>query len=175
MAERDRGLRHRLEKYKYLWHVVVALIAGGLLIFVATRVKEHETSHDVLNEFGIAIVIAAIVTLMYETYAREVLASETMTRVVETVMGDLFDTQLWDEMRTQLLRKTAVRRAFSVTARIERDPALPPTPGGTLALNLLSSPCSARKNRKGARVPLSRRLHARRCVQSSAFHTYRSG
>lgn len=121
----DSNLRERLEKYKYVTHVVVAMTVGLALIFSATRVKEHETTHDLLNEFGIAIVIAAIVTLMYETYAREVLASETMTRVVAAVMGDLFDTQLWDELRRQLIEKTAVRKELSVTARLERDPALP--------------------------------------------------
>lgn len=62
---------------------------------------------------------------MYETYAREVLAGETMTKVVEAVMGDLFDTQLWDELRRQLLGKTDVRRELSVTARLERESGLP--------------------------------------------------
>lgn len=120
------NLPERLQKYRYLTHVIVALGAGVGLIYAASRVKQHDTAHDVLNEFGIAIVIAAIVTLMYETYAREVLASETMAKVVETVMGDMFDTQLWEEMRTQLLRRTAVRRGFSMRIRLERDAALKP-------------------------------------------------
>lgn len=122
----DKGLRDRLRKYKYLTHVAVGIVAGIALIFMATRFKHHDTTHDVLNEFGIAIVIAAIVTLMYETYAREVLTTETMSKVLESVMGDMFDTQLWDELRKQLLDQKAVRRAFSVRVSLERDARLAP-------------------------------------------------
>jgi hypothetical protein len=118
------GLRERLQKYKYVTHTIVAMVAGLALIYAAARFRAHPMAHDVLNEFGIGIVIAAIVTLMYETYAREVLASETMSKVVASVMGDMFDTQLWDEMRLQLLRKTAVRRGFSVRIALERDDRL---------------------------------------------------
>jgi len=115
----------KFQKLKYLIQVVIALIFGIGLMYGAARWKEHPVSHDVINELGVAIVIAAMVTLMYETYAREVLARETMARIIESVMGDMFDTQLWEEMRKQLLRRTAVRRAFSVRLRIERDPHLP--------------------------------------------------
>src|SRR5947208_920159 len=108
------GVRERFQKYRYVTHTIIAMVVGLGLIYGAARSKGHQTRHDVLNEFGIAVVIAAIVTLMYETYAREVLAGETMSRVVESVMGDVFDTQLWKEMQAQLLHKTAVRRAFSV-------------------------------------------------------------
>jgi hypothetical protein len=94
-------------------------------MYWAARIKQHSISHDVLNELGIAIVIAAMVTLMYETYAREVLAKETLTRIVDSVMGDMFDTQLWDEIKKQLVRRTAVRRGLAVRLRLERDPSLP--------------------------------------------------
>ena len=118
-------VREKFQKYKYITQVVIALIFGVGLMYSAARVKDHPVSHDVLNELGIAIVIAAMVTLMYETYAREVLARETMVRIIESIMGDMFDTQLWEEMRKQLLRRTAVRRAFSVRLRVERDERLP--------------------------------------------------
>ena len=119
------SLRERIFKYKYLVHVVVALLSGGTLIYLATIFANHPRTHNVLNELGIAIVIASIVTLMYETYAREVLAQETMSRVIETVMGDMFDAQLWEEMRRQLLQKTAVRRECIVRVRMEPNPQLP--------------------------------------------------
>ena len=115
----------RVEKYKYFVHVAAALVAGLALIYLATRFEMHKTTHDVLREFGIAIVIAGIVTLMYETYAREVLARETMSKVVESVMGDMFDAQLWEEMRRQLLQKTAVRRECIVRMSLEPNGDLP--------------------------------------------------
>lgn len=116
--------RERLEGYKYVIQGVVAIALGVGLIYAAARFKAHDTTHDVLNEFGIAIVIAAVVTLMYETYARKALASESMTKVFEVVMGDVFDNRLWAEMRTQLLEKAAIRRAFSVRISLEPDSRL---------------------------------------------------
>jgi hypothetical protein len=116
----------RFQKYKYIVQVVIALLFGIGIIYGAAFIKDHPISHDVASELGIAIVIAALVTLMYETYAREVLARETMARIVESVMGDMFDTELWVEMRKQLVRRTAVRREFSVRLRVERDERLPP-------------------------------------------------
>jgi len=74
---------------------------------------------------GIAIIVAAVVTVAYETYAREVLAQETMEKVLETVMGDMFDGQLWVELRSQLLQKKAIRRGFCIRLRIDTDPQLP--------------------------------------------------
>lgn len=117
-------LRERVFKYKYLMHVIYAMVVGVTLIYLATVFRAHSRTHDVLNEFGIAIVIASIVTLMYETYAREVLAQETMSKVIETVMGDMFDAQLWEEMRRQLLQKTAVRRECIVRVRLEENAQL---------------------------------------------------
>lgn len=117
--------REKFQKFKYIIQVVVALIFGVGLMYSAARIKEHPVSHAVLNELGIAIVIAAMVTLMYETYAREVLARETLTRIVDSVMGDMFDTQLWEETKKQLVRRTAVRRGLAVRLRLERDARLP--------------------------------------------------
>lgn len=122
----DTTLLHRLHRYKYLSHVVVALIAGAGFIYAASRYTEHATTHNILNELGIAIVIASIVTLMYETYAREVLAQETMSTVISTVMAGMFDPELWEELRQQLLNKTAVRRECIVRLRLEPHDKLPP-------------------------------------------------
>jgi hypothetical protein len=116
--------REKLEKYKYILQGLAAITLGVALIYAAARFKQHETTHDVLNEFGIAIVIAAVVTLMYETYARKALASESMTKVFEVIMKDVFDNRLWTEMREQLLEKAAIRRAFSVRISLEEDSRL---------------------------------------------------
>lgn len=113
--------REKLAKYKYVLQGLGAIALGVGLIYAAARFKAHDTTHDVLNEFGIAIVIAAIVTLLYETYARKALASESMTKVFEVIMGDIFDNRLWTEMRTQLLEKPAIRRGFSVRISVEQD------------------------------------------------------
>lgn len=113
--------RERLAKYKYVLQLIGAVCLGLLFIYGAAVFQEHERTHDVLNEFGIAIVIAAVVTFTYETYARKALASESMTKVFEVVMGDVFDNRLWAEMRTQLLQKAAIRRAFSVRISLEKD------------------------------------------------------
>ena len=113
--------RQKLETYRYVIHGVIAIATGVALIYAAARFKKHDTTHDVLNEFGIAIVIAAIVTLLYETYARKALATETVTKMFEVVMGDVFDNRLWKEMQEQLLQKPAIRRGFSVRISLEEQ------------------------------------------------------
>lgn len=110
-----------VQRYKYLVHVVAALVFGVALILISIQVKQVPIASDVLDELGVATIVAAIVTLMYETYAREVLTQETMTKILETIMGDMFDGKLWEELRSQLLKKVAVRRAFAIRISLERD------------------------------------------------------
>jgi hypothetical protein len=114
-----------VQKYKYLIHVVAAFVFGLALILISVRWTEQSTLHDVLDELGVATIVAAVVTLMYETYAREVFTHETTKHMLETVMGDMFDNKLWDELRWQLLEKEAIRRAFTVRISLSRDPQLP--------------------------------------------------
>lgn len=119
--ERPEIYRETLETYRYVIQGVAAILVGIGFIYAAARFKAHDTTHDVLNEFGIAIVIAAIVTLLYETYARKALANESITKMFEVVMGDVFDNRLWKEMQEQLLQKPAIRRAFSVRISLEES------------------------------------------------------
>jgi hypothetical protein len=113
-------------KYKYLVHVFLAVTAGVVMITAASQVPAGSgIAKEILDELGVAVIVAALVTLMYETYAREVLSQETMTHVLEAVIGDMFDSELWSELRNQLLNKPAVRRGFSVRIRLERDASLP--------------------------------------------------
>lgn len=123
MSKRDLLLRFR--KYKYLVHVFLAMVAGVVLIVASTTVTGHRIYHALLDEFGVAIIVAGLVTLLYETYAREVLFDETGAGVLAAIMGDLFDTELWGALREQLLSKKAVRRGFSVRISLTRDPELP--------------------------------------------------
>jgi|ERR1051325_452202 hypothetical protein len=119
--KRPETYQEQLEAYRYVIQGIAAIIVGIALIYAAARFKAHETSHDVLNEFGIAIVIAATVTLLYETYARKALAIESLSKMFQIVMGDMFDNRLWKETQAQLLQKTAIRRGFSVRIALEES------------------------------------------------------
>jgi len=110
-----------------IWASTAGAIIVGLSLrnLAASRLKEG-LWHDVVNELGIALVIAAVVTLLYEFYARQTYSFETVQQVLRTIMGDMFDTQLWEEMKAELLSKSAMRRAFRVELRVERRKDLPP-------------------------------------------------
>jgi hypothetical protein len=80
---------------------------------------------ELMRDAGIAFIIAAVVTLTYEAYARQRSAAETVEDLLGKVIGDIVDPKTWDEVRGQILDRAAIRRAMTVRIRLERRDGVP--------------------------------------------------
>jgi hypothetical protein len=77
-----------------------------------------------VRDVGMAFLIAAIVTEIYERYAREAAAAESAEQIVSKLISDIVDPGVWRELREQILEKVAIRQ--STTVQLKLGPAISP-------------------------------------------------
>lgn len=113
----------RVNKYRYVL-VIIAAVGIGLAIRFGARIWMDGEWRDIGSDLGMAVIVGAVVTLLYEANARAEFTGQTIAHVLKTVMGDLFATDLWEELRRQLLERRAIRRQFSVRFSLSRPDGL---------------------------------------------------
>lgn len=112
-----------MKKYLETWKSTILVAAvGAFFIFLGTSPEwlGKYSAGKWLSEVGIACLIAAIVTYLYERQARERFATDTVEDVLTKVMGDIVNPGIWREMREQILEKVAVREKATVRFRLYR-------------------------------------------------------
>ena len=105
------GLRFRLS----IRTTITALI--GIILFFIYELLPEPLNH-LVRDIGMAFLIAAIVTEIYERYAREAAASESAEEIVGKLVSDILDRGVWRELREQIVEKVAVRKATRVELRL---------------------------------------------------------
>lgn len=115
-----KPLREKLQAPRVrLWvRTVLVFLLGLACLFLYDLENIGDTWRHVLRDLGIALLIGALVTFIYERYARERAAAETIEQVLERVIGDLIDTQTWREIREQILEKRAIRKGTQIRLRL---------------------------------------------------------
>lgn len=112
-----------MHKWRY---TLVIFLFGVLLIVVGNKFSSAlDTNASWVREVGIAFAVAALVTFVYESKARDDFADATFQHVLERVMGDVIDTKLWEEMKEQILEKQAIRKQTNVTFAVQRPEDFP--------------------------------------------------
>src|SRR5437868_1385177 len=105
-----KALGYRLASSRWhfrIWTFVVFVAGIGLIAFQSSM--PAEVLKEVSRDLGIAFVTAGAVTLIYERYARERAAAESVDDVLAKIIGDVVDERLWRELRDQILSKDAIR------------------------------------------------------------------
>lgn len=119
----------RMKVKAQLWFMsAFVLLAGFVVIYAANNVPAGWfppwLPARFVGEIGTALVIAAVVTIVYEAQAREEFARATVGDTIEKMMGDIVSPGVWNEMREQLLKKVAVRKHMNVRFSVLRPPQL---------------------------------------------------
>lgn len=121
---REHTRRHLPLSEKYMLRASVRMRALNVGILVAGLVMLSGQSllrnpfAEIVRDAGIALLIAAIVTMTYEAYARERFAVETLEELLGKLIGDIVERRTWDEIRQQILEKTAIRRETAVHLKL---------------------------------------------------------
>lgn len=117
------GYRLASSQWRFRAWTFVVFALGIVLIAVQSCIPV-EVLKEVSRDLGIAFVTAGAVTLIYERYARERAAAESVDDVLAKIIGDVVDERLWRELRDQILSKDAIRRNMSVRLWLEPDAGL---------------------------------------------------
>ena len=107
-----------------LWIIIgiLALVGAATIVGVGAIGEEWMVLHHVIRDIGIAIIVAAIITAVYETYARIRFELLLMTSFLGAVIADWSRQDIWNALKSQIIEKPVVRENFRVAVRLERDP-----------------------------------------------------
>ena len=130
MTDLPEDVRQRLisirtrKAARQMWLTNAAAFVVAVFGFIGSRLAE-EPWNEISRDIGMAFGIAAIVTITYEGYARQRAAAETMEDLLGKIVDDIVETRTWEEMRQQILEKTAVRRSMTMQMSLRNDATLP--------------------------------------------------
>ena len=103
--------------------VVVGILGiGGIIL--ASKVDEARIWHHLLRDLGIAFVVAAVVSVTYEFLTRTTLDHAKIEGVLRTVLASNIPNDAWEQVNTEMLQKSVIRRDFEIRLRLRSDPNL---------------------------------------------------
>jgi hypothetical protein len=104
----------------------VALLLGiGILSFIRPQFEPHSLGYEIARDIGIAFLVAAIVTLIYEFYSRTRFDLERMEGILDTVLGSNIPPDVWEEIKNKVIQRTMIRRDVVVRLKIQHHPQSP--------------------------------------------------
>lgn len=91
-----------------IWLVLLGL-AGGGIILLATRVDEKAVWHHLVRDVGIATIVSALVTGIYEAYLRARVDIHKISSVLSTVAGSNVPPRVWQNIQAEILSRRMIR------------------------------------------------------------------
>lgn len=99
----------------------IAALAGTVILWIASaNFQRHTLRYEISRDIGIAFLVAAIVTLIYETYSRTRFDLERMEGILDTVLGSNIPTDVWEEVKNKIIQRTVIRRDAIVRLKVHR-------------------------------------------------------
>jgi len=103
--------------------VLIACVIGVLILLLAYFFKSKEWKFwgELTRDIGIAFVVAAVVSAVYEYSTRSIAEHETLLDTINRAMKAVVPGNVWDEVRTEILHRRALRRNVRIDMKITRD------------------------------------------------------
>lgn len=102
-----------------MWVLNAVLFGLGLILLWRYHLLISPFA-EIARDFGLALLIATVSATTYEIYARERLRVETLEDLLGKLIGDIVESQTWNEIREQILEKKAIRRNTQVHLKLRR-------------------------------------------------------
>ena len=102
-------------------------VLGVVGIIVASKIKASRIWHHLLRDLGIALVVAAVVSVTYEFLTRATLDHAKIEGVLKTVLASNIPNDAWEQVNTEILQKNVIRRDFQIRLKLRSDPNLAST------------------------------------------------
>lgn len=121
---------------KLLWFLIAGLLLLGSA-FIATSKEIHQPIlYHLIRDIGIAILVGAIITIVYETYARVRFEMMLMNSFLGAVIADWSRQDIWNALKSQIIEKTVIRENFRLAICLQSDKRLLP---GQMLLKMQAS------------------------------------
>jgi hypothetical protein len=109
---------------RFLVAIVGALFITGILALALSNVyKKHELAAHLIRDFGIACVISALVTILYEAYVRYRFDIAKIDTLLNTVYGSSIPLEVWQNIRDTLLSRNVLREDAAFHLRVKLHPS----------------------------------------------------
>lgn len=87
------------------------IIVGGINAY---QVHDYSIWREIIRDIGIACLVAAVITFIFELHARSRSDLETITGVLNMTMGDVVRPDIWTEVKAQIIQSRVVREKMEV-------------------------------------------------------------
>src|SRR5947209_5240957 len=90
--------------------IFIGLIGVGLVLYAATQLPRETIRRDIVRDLGIALLIAAIVSIAYELNTRSILDVERLEGVLKTVLASNVPPNVWHQVNDEILQRHVIRK-----------------------------------------------------------------
>lgn len=114
------------------WFLSSLAVTVGILFLLGSRELDPRAKFDpfwpsILRDLGIALVIGGLVTVIYESHARRLAESDTISNVLEKVVGHDVGADVWKGVMKQIfVGRPRMRRNARIYLRFDPAIAMPP-------------------------------------------------
>jgi hypothetical protein len=107
-----------------LWVSVAIAAALGVGALVIAHRQKHAFVREIVRDLGIAFIVAAVVSAVYEYSTRNIEKHESDTKMINRIMSFFAPDVVWAEVRDQILRRGALRRNVQIELAVSRNKVL---------------------------------------------------
>jgi hypothetical protein len=109
-----------------VWLTVGIAVLGIVLLIISAKWSSGKVG-DVLRDIGIAFLVAAVVSSVYELHTRSILDLAKIEGVLKTVLASNIPEDAWEHVNSEILQRNVIRKNFVIRLRLRQDPDLPGT------------------------------------------------
>ncbi len=109
-----------------LWLISILTLLAGMGFLVAARTPSpfgwsHHTLAELVRDFGIALILAPVVTIIFEAGTRRSAKLEEMRDYINATMSSFVTKDIWKEIKDQVVLRNVTRRNVQITIRMSRE------------------------------------------------------
>lgn len=93
---------------------LIVLLGVALLATAARLIARESFWHEVVRDVGIAFVIAAVVSVTYETVARSRFFRDSMEAMLTEIFGNIVQPDVWREVKDHIIRHQMIREGLDI-------------------------------------------------------------
>jgi hypothetical protein len=113
----------------------VAALIGLLILLITITARRHDLSwkeyfrqlrlRDLARDIGIGFLVAAVVSVAYESSTRSVAEKEKGVDIIDNLMSSFLGENVWKEVRGEVVRTPVLRRNHVIKIALLRNGTLP--------------------------------------------------
>lgn len=108
--------------------IIIGSLLGLLLLTVSLKWRRdnwNEVLRDLIRDVGIALLVAALVTIAYELHARSLYDRDNFVGMLQAVMGKVVPPEVWKAVQGTVIERDRIRGDIDIRLRVKRNPSLP--------------------------------------------------